>query len=269
MKVRYAAANAAKGYKETVHYGCPRDRRVPGCRYIAASRVDKAVSDFAIAAMNRSNIDLALAVQEQVRADFAQSDARRSERIEGLRYEADLARRRHHAVDPANRLMVAALEAEWNARLQELEEACREREIFRDTAEREMSATQLRKVRELTEDFARVWDAPETENRDRKRILGFLIEDAVLSSDGETIQIGLRMRGGHIEHLDPVPVPVPHWMQKKTRPATILALDALLDTLPEREAAEELNRQGHTNWQGEPMTLQRARIIMNRYKLKT
>ena len=269
MLVRCAGAGPAKRSQEKAHYGCPRDRRVPGCRYVPVAEVDKAVSDFAIAAMNRSNIDLALAVQEQVRADFAQSDARRRERIEGLRYEADVARRRHHAVDPANRLVVAALEEEWNARLQELEDACREREIFRDTAEREMSATQLRKVRELAEDFARVWDAPQTENRDRKQLLGFLIEDAVLSSDGDTIQIGLRMRGGHVKHLQPVPVPVPHWKQKKTRPATIQALDALLDTLPEREAAEELNRQGHTNWLGEPMTLRRVRIIMNRYKLKT
>ena len=269
MKVRYASANPARGRKERYHYTCPTDRRANGCRFIPAAVVDKAVTGFAIAAMNRSNIDLALAVHEQVRADFAQSDARRSEQIEGLRYEADLARRRHHAVDPANRQVVAALEEEWNARLQELEEACREREIFRDKAEMEMSAAQLRKVRELAEDFAKVWDAPQTEARDRKRLLGFLVEDAVLSSDGETVRIGLRMRGGHIKHLDPIPVPMPQWKQRKTRPATIQALDALLDTLPEPEATEELNRQGHANWQGEPMTLQRVRNIMNRYKLKT
>ena len=85
--------------------------------------------------------------------------------MEGPRYQADLARRRHYAVDPANRLVVTALEEEWNARLQGMEETWREHEILRDTAEREMSATQFRKVGELDEEFAVVWNAPQTENR--------------------------------------------------------------------------------------------------------
>ena len=85
--------------------------------------------------------------------------------MEGPRYQADLARRRQFAVDPANRLVVTALEETWNARLQELEEACRSHTVLRDTSESEMSATQLRKVQDLAEEFAVVWNAPQTENR--------------------------------------------------------------------------------------------------------
>ena len=69
----------------------------------------------------------------------------------------------------------------------------------------------------------------------RKRLLGFLIVDVALSSDGEANKTGLRARGGHIENPEPVPAPVPHWKQRKARPATIQALDALPETLPERE----------------------------------
>ena len=70
---------------------------------------------------------------------------------------------------------------------------------------------------------------------DRKRLLGYLIIDVTLSSDGDTIKNGLRVRGGHIEYPEPVSAPVPHWKQRKARPATIQALDALPETLPELE----------------------------------
>ena len=71
--------------------------------------------------------------------------------------------------------------------------------------------------------------------RDRERLLGFLIVDVALSSDGEIIKTGLCVRGGHIEYPEPVPAPVPHCKQRKARPATIQTLDALPETLPERE----------------------------------
>jgi hypothetical protein len=44
-------------------------------------------------------------------------------RVERAQYEADLAQRRYLKVDPANRLVASVLEAEWNAKLRELEEA--------------------------------------------------------------------------------------------------------------------------------------------------
>ena len=131
---------------------------------------------FVIDAMNRKNIDLALAVQEQVGAEFASADAQRACRIEAMRYEAELARRRFFEVDPANRLVAAALEAEWNDRLRALEEACREREARAATRESELSGRQRERIGELARDFEQVWNAPGTGNADRKRLLGLLIE---------------------------------------------------------------------------------------------
>ena len=150
------------------------------CQSMRGDLVDIEVSRFVIDVMNRNNIDLALAVQDQVRTEFANADAQRVRRIEAMRYDADLARRRFFEVDLANRLVAAALEAEWNDRLRVLEEACQERDT-------ELSERQVERIRELTRDFERVWHASETRNADRKRLLGLLIDDATLTRGGDAV----------------------------------------------------------------------------------
>ena len=137
-----------------------------------ADRIDAALARFAVAAVNRDNIALALAVQEQVRTEFEQADAQRALRIQRLEYEAGLAQRRYYAA--ANRLVAAPLERDWNERLRELEEALREREQRRSARDEELSAWHVRRMEELAADFARVWDAPATGNADRKRLLRLL-----------------------------------------------------------------------------------------------
>ena len=217
--------------------------------------------------MNRNNIDLALAVQEQVSAEFAEADAQRARRIEGIRYDADLARRRFFEVDPANRLVAAALEADWNERLRDLEEACREREVRAEARNSELSERQVERIRELTRDFEQVWNASETGNTDRKRLLGHLIEDATLTRDGYEVTIELRMRGGRSQVLETLHLPRPIAQIRKTAPETVAALDQLLNTHTDEAAARELNRIGHRNWKGEPYTAKRLRSTRRVYGL--
>ena len=229
--------------------------------------VDAEISRFVIDVMNRKNIDLALAVQEQVGAEFAEADAQRAGRIEAIRYEADLARRRFFEVDPSNRLVAAALEADWNERLRVLEEACREREVRAAARDTELSERQVERIRELTLDFEQVWNASETGNTDRKRLLGLLIEDATLTRDGYEVTIDLRMRGGRSLTLGPLHLPRPIAQIRKTPPETIAGLDRLLETHTDEATARELNRSGFRNWKGEPFTAKRVRSTRRSYGL--
>ena len=187
------------------------------CQSIRAEAVDCEISRFVIASMNRENINLALSVQDQIRTEFVAADAQRANRIEALRYEVNLAQRRFFEVDPANRLVAATLEADWNERLLNLEQACREREAHTTTRDAEISDQQVLRIQELTQDFERVWNAPETKNTDRKRLLGLLIEDATLTRDGYEVSIELRMRGGKTMTLGFVSLPKPVALLKKTR----------------------------------------------------
>ena len=247
--------------EELVRYG----RKT--CQTMRGDLVDAEISRFVIDALNRKNIDLALAVQEQVDMEFAEADAQRARRIEAMRYEADLARRRFFEVDPANRLVAASLEADWNERLRELDEACREREERATARDTELSERQAERIRELAWDFEQVWNAAETGNADRKRLLGLLIEDATLTRDGSEVTIGLRMRGGRSLTLEPLQLPRPMAEIRKTPPETVAAVDRLLEDHSDHGTACELNAMGCRNWKGEPYTARGVGRIRRAYGL--
>ncbi|MDE0458067.1 MAG: hypothetical protein OXI15_12310 [Chromatiales bacterium] len=236
------------------------------CQSIRAEAVDAAVAHWTVAAMNRESIELALAVQEQVRTEFAMADEQRTLRIERLGYRAELARRRYFAVDPENRLVAAPLEAEWNERLRELEEAMRERQARREARDEELSAERIRRAEELAADFAQVWDAPATENVDRKRLLRLLVEDVTLTRDGYEADVGLRLRGGKTQALEPVLVPLnpPRKVKHPLHPEIVAALDTHSDA----EAVEILNRAGHRLWDGRPFTLRHVYRLRQRVGMK-
>jgi hypothetical protein len=59
--------------------------------------------------MTPMTLGVTLAVQQELEARDAETDALRRQHVERLRYEADLARRRYMKVDPDNRLVADAL----------------------------------------------------------------------------------------------------------------------------------------------------------------
>ena len=238
------------------------------CQSLRGPEVDAAVSDFIVSAVNQKNIALALAVREQVRADYAAADRQHANRIEALHTEADMARRRYLTVDPSNRLVAATLEAEWNARLETLTRAVAEREQLGKAHERAISAEQDERIMELARDFGRVWNAPATSNVDRKRLLALLVEDATLAREGYRATIGLRLRGGKTHTLE-VDLPRPYYATMQRMPhdeETRLELKALVNQAYDNDAvAEELNRHGRTDAQGEPFTARRIEAFRSNW----
>ena len=271
MGVRYTNARPARRQAARAEYVCrePSVRHgLPLCQSIRAAAVDAAVAHFVIEALNRESIELALAVQEQVRADFVAADAARALRVERLSYEAGLAERRYGNVDPANRLVAAKLERKWNESLRALQEAERDREQRRQDREQELAAKQVQRIEELASDFAQVWEAPETKPVDRKRLLGRLVEDATLTRDGYEVAVALRLRGGKALALSPVAIPKPRHLQFPLDRAAAAALDAALDAHTDTEAAEVLNQAGHRLWNGQPYSVQHVYRLRARAGIK-
>ena len=260
MTSHYSAARPDRGDPARWYYYCRHNIVRHGartCQSLRGPEVDAAVSDFIVAAVNRENIALALAVRDQVRADYAAADRQHANRIEALRTEADMARRRYLAVDPSNRLVAASLEAEWNARLEALTRAVAEREQLRKAHDKAISDEQDERVLEMARDFGRVWNAPTTGNVDRKRLLALLIEDATLTREGYRATIGLRLRGGKTHTLE-IELPKPYFVKRQRMPhdeEARLEIKALVDQGHDNDTvAEELNRRGRSDAQGEPFT---------------
>ena len=86
---------------------------------------------------------LTLAVQEELVQRAEEAQRLRHLQVERAQYEADLAQRRYLKVDPDNRLVASVLEAEWNTKLRELEEAraIEEQDNQSDQPDRERART--------------------------------------------------------------------------------------------------------------------------------
>ena len=182
MTLRYHTRNG----RLTPTYVCQREgieHAQPICQSIPGHVVDEAISQLVLSAMKPVTLEVALAVQQELEQRLEEADRLRQQRVVRARYEADLAQQRFMQVDPKNRLVADALEAEWNDRLRALSEAQDQYEQ-QSQADRSLLDEQSReRIRELATDFPRLWNDPQTPDRQRKRMIRLLIEDVTLSKD--------------------------------------------------------------------------------------
>jgi hypothetical protein len=195
--------------------------------------------------MTPAAVDLALEIRREVEHRQDDADRLRARAVERAQLDADLAQRRYMLIDPNNRLVADTLEAEWNDKLRALATAREERERARRDDAGVLDAGTRDRFVAMTTDFRRVWADPATTNRDRKRMLASVIEDATLvkvPATGTT-RIHVRFKGGKTETLE-TQNPKSSAQQVKTNPAIVHLVDRLLDDHIYAEIADQLNARG-------------------------
>jgi hypothetical protein len=266
MGVRYNAENGCV----VPTYVCQEDAVRAGakvCQSVPGKVVDPAISDLLLELVQPLTLEIALAVQQEVEARFAETDALRQQRVERARYEAELTRRRYMSVDPANRLVADALEAEWNDKLRIHGTAQEEYGRQGGQQRRRIDDETRQEILSLARDFPRLWSDPSVEPRERKRMLRLLIEDVTLLKT-TVITAQVRLRGGATRTLA-LPRLVPIAQIRKVKPVIVAEIDRLLDHHCDREIAEILNRDGHRTWQNQPFTLKKVAWTRGAYRLQS
>jgi hypothetical protein len=210
-------------------------------------------------------IEVALAVQDEIAQRIEQAAARRQAQLQRTRYEAELARRRYAKVDPDNRLVADALEADWNHRLRELDTLQQQHERQQHEDEAQLDETARKHIVDLARDFPRVWNDARTSPLERKRMLALLIEDVTLVA-GPSIAVHVRWRGGRTQSLS-VDKPRPIAQIRKTPSEVVKLVDELLETSTDSQVAARLNQLGHRNWRGQSFTLTKVRVVRRAYQL--
>lgn len=244
FRVRYARRRG----KEEAWYVCDRAHGKtgePNCQSIAAPPVDAAISALIAEQMRPAAVGLALEIRREIEARYKETDRLRNRAVERAQTDADLAQRRFMMVDPGNRLVADSLEREWNERLRTLEKAREERERGEQEDRVTLDEAIRRRLVAMTTDFKTLWADPRTPNRDRKRLLAHIIEDATLIKHPEegTTTFHIRFKGGKTETLT-TQNPKSSAQQVKTPPQLIALVDKLLDEHTYPEIAERLNEQG-------------------------
>jgi DNA invertase Pin-like site-specific DNA recombinase len=184
-------------------YECSRraDRlTTPTCRSVAAATVDTAVAERLLAALNPTEVALALAAADEV-ADRRHRVGRATElTAERARYDADRAERAFSQVEPENRLVARTLETRWETKLAALADAEHALEVARDTAPPLPSRAELE---QLAADLPALWQSATTSNKDRKRLLHTLVADITLlpETNPSMARIGIRWHTGGSDEL--------------------------------------------------------------------
>ena len=276
MRVRYAARRG----KLEAWYVCDRAHgkcAEPNCQSIAGPPIDEAIGTLVVEKMTPAAVELALEIRAEIESRQQEADQLRCRAVERAQIEADLAQRRFLLVDPGNRLVADTLEAQWNDKLRILAKAREDRERDKQLDQRVLDETIRTRLLVMTTDFRRLWADPDTPNRERKRMLDLLIEDATLlkvPAQGVT-RVHVRFRGGKTETVTTLN-PKSSAQQVKTQPKIIELIDTLLNDHTDPEIADRLNEQGlRPGGSARPgrgdlvFTALRVGYLVHRYKLRS
>jgi len=238
------------------------------CMHVRCDLVDKPIVNRILEAVKPQQIEIAVKAFEELERRESAIDNQWRMRIERVEYEAGLAQRRYEEVDPANRLVAATLEKRWNEALLAVEAAKQEhRECQRQdpiTATDEQKAALL----SLAKDLPRLWKAPTTNDKDRKRILRLLLKDVTVEKLPEPKQIILHLRwqGGALEDVPVTLLP--------NRPDQVRYPDALVEKVrqlasesPDAEIAARLNGDAIPSATGKPFTATMVKWIRYRHRI--
>jgi hypothetical protein len=237
------------------------------CQSIPGLGIDAAIGMLLVETVTPVTLEVALQVQAELEARADEADALRRQRVERARHAADLARRRFMEADPANRLVVDVLEAEWNEKLRALHDAQEELEQRRAKDHMKLNDGRRPEILALATDFPRLWNDPKTPQRERKRMVRLLLEDVTLAK-GDAIAAGVRFRGGASRSLT-LPLAQPAWQLRQTSADVVAEIDALLDDHTEGEVARILNERGHVSGEGLPFHAFMVQRLRRDYQIKT
>jgi len=251
-------------------YLCQRhrmERWENSCQYIPGAGIDEAIGKLLLESVTPLTLEVALQVQKELENRFNEADKLRKQQVERVEYEANLARRRFMQVDPDNRLVADTLEAEWNEKLRQLQDASDYYERHRHMESEKLKKVQQDEILKLAKDFPKLWKNPRTPVREKKRMIRFLIEDVTMIKS-EDITLHIRFKGGAEKTLK-IPLPRKGWQYNLTDPKIVEMVDELLSDHTYAEIATILDNRGYKSGQGNRIDRNVVKSITNKYNLRT
>jgi DNA invertase Pin-like site-specific DNA recombinase/predicted DNA-binding transcriptional regulator AlpA len=221
------------------------------CLNIGGLQIDDALGQHFLQALEPAGVEAALRAAEQIEADHDAALAQWRLAVERARYEAERAERRYRTVEPENRLVARGLEAQWEQRLRELDQAQTELARREPQRPRSLSIAERASLLALGKDLEQLWAAPTTTLRDKKELLRTLLEEVSISVNREQYRahLKIRWRGGKLTQCE-VPLPRSRPAAIRTDEETIALVRRLAAHHTDATIAGILNKQGRTTAYG-------------------
>jgi len=268
MTVRYAVNNAI-----VPTYECNGRKRqgLTGCSCFAfrADTVDPIIEQKLIEALKPANVSIAINALGEIEKRNASLDKHWQMNIQRCQYQADIAQRRFEQVDPANRLVAAALEKNWNLELEKLSLTTSEYQQYQLKREQEYPSHKRKEIVALAKEIPTLW-AKTTNIKDKKRIARLLISDITVTKDRQTktLFLNVRWQAGPLQQIKVTLPPnaadktrYPQEMVEKVRTLTLQYGD-------DKKTISILNQQGIMGATGKPFTRDMIQWIRFRHNIK-
>lgn len=251
-----------------ITYVCNRRQRSyaqPACQRVPGREVDQAVAATMLAALNPAQIELSLAVLEEIERQQATLRQQGELRLEAARYAVRLAQRRYEQVDPENRLVARTLEKEWEACLQEQQAIQTDQDRLKKQAPLRLDETQRQRLLNLVTDLPQVWQAETTSWAERKELLRLLVADVTLTRQESEILVQVRWQTNAV---DTFPVALSRRGATPLPDSVIARVRELCPTHTDREVAQILNQENLTTAQGKPFAAPRVQGLRRRFGIQ-
>jgi hypothetical protein len=222
--------------------------------------LDAAIAEEVLQALQPAELELALAALQELESRDQTILRQWQMRLERAAYEAALAERRYQEVDPSNRLVASTLERRWNDALLHWEDLKKQAAECQRQEARVATPEQKAKVLTLARDLPRLWHAPTTQAKDRKRMLRLLIKDITVEKNQKRLSVHIRWQGGACSDLS-VQLP-PNIADQVRYPAALVdRVRDLAHRLLDAQIADQFNREGLASATGKPYTVKMIQWI--------
>lgn len=195
LTVRYTGRD-----HDMLRYSCVRgwmDQAEPKCIAFGGIPVDEEIGRQVLRVVEPAAMEAAALAESQQQQHQDEVRAAWQRDLQAARYAAGRAGKQFDACDPDNRLVADELERRWNAALEHvrlLEQRLDEQPVCSKVE----AVPTVEIFADLAADLETVWNAPDTDARQKKRIVRTLIEEVIADVDATTAEIILHVhwKGG-------------------------------------------------------------------------
>lgn len=243
-----------------IRYQCAMHILTPGaacCVMFGGQAADRLVAEQVLRCLQPEAIEAALQAIASLQGADDERLAQKRLALQRARYEVSHAQRQYDAVDPANRLVAGSLEQRWNDALtlqSRLEEEVATLSQQQPAALDDEARSALLA---LAQDLPSLWEHPATTPEVRKRIVRTAIQEIVVRSEGQCVDLIVHWQGGDHTQLRLNKTPIGRH-GRVTSTETVELIGALARQQPDARIAAMINRLGHRTAHGQTWSAARV-----------
>lgn len=224
------------------------------CWTVNGPPVDAVMTQELLGHLTPPAIEAVLAAVTDINADYEAARHQRRIEVERAQYDVDIAKRRYEAVDPANDLVRATVEGEYQRAMIRAREIARAHGTAPLTPPVAPDDATLAAIRQLAVRIPEVWAAPSTTDQDRKLVVRLFVQEVRVTAVSEVqFAFVITWIGGAVTR---------HCVYRHRAPG-VLARDLRAQGRGVAAIATELNQRGlRTRLRGNPYTAEGVQRLL-------